>query len=234
MKQKLNTGKHMEFQISRGSNRAVAAAGEAVLGLPSGQSTPMEDHEASSFYDEIPPLFFVLADAFCTHLKSEDAAGIDVILEQSQIFGLCFASGISQRNWFAMREASNYILVSLGLEPDPLEESLKMPLPQRKNQEQKQEKPGHVYILTNPSFPELVKIGYTCMTVAARVRQLSSSTSTPTPFVITASFTTDTPVTHEARIHALLAAYRMPGREFFSVPESNAIATCKAVIGGVA
>lgn len=30
MKQKINTGKHMEFQISRGSNRAVAAAGEAI------------------------------------------------------------------------------------------------------------------------------------------------------------------------------------------------------------
>jgi hypothetical protein len=127
-----------------------------------------------------------------------------------------------------MHEASNYILTSLGLEPDPLEE----PEPRQPTllTSARQEANGHVYVLSNQSLPGLLKIGYTCLTVAERVRQLSRSTSIPRPFEVVASFETATPIAHEAEIHALLAMHRTPGREFFSIGEVDAVAACKAVI----
>ena len=187
--------------------------------------------DGTPFYDGIPPLFFVLADAFCDHLKREDAAGRDVILRQHHISGLCFASGVNQRNWLAMHEASNYVLISLGLEPDPLDEPPQFVQPPRKS---KPETPGHIYILSNPTLPGLVKIGYTCRAVAERVRHLSSSTSIPAPFKVVASFKTATPVSHEAKAHALLAPHRQPGREFFSITEAEAVAVCESIIGEAA
>lgn len=189
--------------------------------------------EGVPFCDGIPPLFFVVADAFCEHLKSLDAAGEKVVLEQHHIYGLSLTAGINQRNTRALHEALNYILVTLGLEPDLWIE----PEPIRWAKEASKsepESPGYVYILSNPTLPGLVKIGYTRKSVAERVRHLSSSTSIPAPFKVVASFHTATPVAHEAEAHARLAPHRQPGREFFAVSEAQAIAACKSIIGEAA
>ena len=52
---------------------------------------------------------------------------------------------------------------------------------------EKREKIGSVYILTNPSFPEYVKIGY-ANNVEERVKRLNSSSATPYPFRVYAVY----------------------------------------------
>ena len=44
-----------------------------------------------------------------------------------------------------------------------------------------EQKPGYIYILTNPSFPDYVKIGY-ADDVKSRLKQLNRSESTPFAF----------------------------------------------------
>ncbi len=43
---------------------------------------------------------------------------------------------------------------------------------------------GFVYLLSNPSMPNIVKIGSTERTIKERISELSSVTSLPTPFVV--------------------------------------------------
>lgn len=43
-------------------------------------------------------------------------------------------------------------------------------------------KTGYIYILTNPALPGMLKIGKTERNPLDRIRELSSSTSVPTPF----------------------------------------------------
>ena len=50
---------------------------------------------------------------------------------------------------------------------------------------------GYIYILTNPSFPDYVKIGY-ADDVATRVKQLNSTAATPYAFRIYATYETET------------------------------------------
>lgn len=85
---------------------------------------------------------------------------------------------------------------------------------------------GSVYVLFNPSMPNLVKIGQTKRSPEERAKEISSSTGVPVPFVVAyeASF-------HDCReaehyIHQLLEAkgYRIsPTREFFELPLKDAI-----------
>lgn len=80
-----------------------------------------------------------------------------------------------------------------------------------------------VYILTNPSMPGLVKIGRT-QNLQARVAALSAATSTPEPFVIAyAAYVEDASFVERA-LHAAFSMHRMPGREFFRISPTNAIA----------
>ena len=46
---------------------------------------------------------------------------------------------------------------------------------------------GYIYILTNPSFPDYVKIGYSD-NVEARLRQLKSTECTPFAFRVYATY----------------------------------------------
>ena len=46
---------------------------------------------------------------------------------------------------------------------------------------------GYIYIMTNPSFPEYVKIGY-AKDVKARLRQLNRSESLPFAFRVYATY----------------------------------------------
>ena len=61
---------------------------------------------------------------------------------------------------------------------------------------------GYIYILTNPSFPDYVKIGY-ADDVESRVRQLNRSECTPYAFRIYATYETETRLT-DLRLHTMI------------------------------
>ncbi|PTM40616.1 GIY-YIG nuclease family protein [Bosea sp. 124] len=77
---------------------------------------------------------------------------------------------------------------------------------------------GSVYVLSNPSMPDLLKVGFTTGAVSKRAADLSGVTGVPTGFTIEWV----QPVTGDARAveqraHAHLAAHRT-GKEFYRVP----------------
>ena len=76
---------------------------------------------------------------------------------------------------------------------------------------------GFVYVLTNESFPGLVKIGMTTQSsVEKRVRQLS--TGVPTPFVVAYKASVPNPKHTERVLHSVFDDCRVTeGREFFRV-----------------
>ena len=65
-----------------------------------------------------------------------------------------------------------------------------------------QEKQGVIYILTNPSFPEYVKIGY-ADDVNERVHQLNRSECTPFAFRVYATYDVNVRVT-DLKIHNII------------------------------
>lgn len=84
---------------------------------------------------------------------------------------------------------------------------------------------GFVYILLNPSYPDLVKIGLTERTSEERARELRT-TGVPTEFlVIYDELVSDCRAVEDA-VHRRLAGYRVShDREFFRVPIKEAIRT---------
>ncbi len=77
---------------------------------------------------------------------------------------------------------------------------------------------GWVYALNNVSLPGQYKIGATVHDPALRVKQLSASTSVPTPFSLVYSRYVAFPFMVESAIHRALAQYRVnDSREFFQV-----------------
>ncbi len=77
---------------------------------------------------------------------------------------------------------------------------------------------GYVYILTNPSMPGLVKIGFTNQyKLDYRLTDLWM-TGVPEPFTLEASYKTRDALNVEKTIHKLLDKYRYnPLREFFKI-----------------
>lgn len=61
---------------------------------------------------------------------------------------------------------------------------------------------GYIYILTNPSFPDYVKIGY-ADDVESRVRQLNRSECTPYAFRVYATYETEARLT-DLRLHTMI------------------------------
>jgi hypothetical protein len=43
---------------------------------------------------------------------------------------------------------------------------------------------GYIYIMINPSMPDIVKIGKTTRTAESRLKELGAATGVPTPFVL--------------------------------------------------
>jgi hypothetical protein len=77
---------------------------------------------------------------------------------------------------------------------------------------------GSVYCLTNPSMPDICKIGMTDRRVEERVEELSN-TSVPTPFEVAFAKLVNNPKQKEKMIHKLLSAHRInKKREFFNYP----------------
>ena len=90
---------------------------------------------------------------------------------------------------------------------------------------------GFIYVLSNPSMPGLLKIGFSIRNVAERVAELSSSTGIPSDFVFEALFASPAAQEDEYRIHEALSAYRQGTKEFFRIRPGEAIRKIMQVIG---
>ena len=87
---------------------------------------------------------------------------------------------------------------------------------------------GFIYVLSNPSLPSL-KIGKTKADPSQRVKELTGSTSIPTPFVIEYYAYVEDFDAKEREIHQVLADARVnKNREFFEVDIASAIGTIEA------
>jgi hypothetical protein len=87
---------------------------------------------------------------------------------------------------------------------------------------------GTVYILSNPSMPGLLKIGWTDRNPADRVAELSASTGVPTAFVLEFHTSLDDAQSAERKIHMRFGEQRVNGsREFFSVSLTEVVAELK-------
>lgn len=78
---------------------------------------------------------------------------------------------------------------------------------------------GYLYCLSNPSMPDLLKVGMTERTPEDRVKELFK-TGVPTPFKIEFAKQVSEPKQKEKTLHALLSQYTervYPKREFFRV-----------------
>lgn len=83
---------------------------------------------------------------------------------------------------------------------------------------------GFVYIFSNPSMPNIVKIGSTERSVKQRLDELSSTTGVPTPFHIEYSLLIENPRELEFNLHEEFAKYRINGnREFFNIAPEVAV-----------
>jgi hypothetical protein len=89
---------------------------------------------------------------------------------------------------------------------------------------------GYIYILSNPSMPNLVKIGFTYRRVEERLLELSGATGVPTPFTIEYYCLTADVEDVEKLVHSRFSSNRRPSREFFAVSLSEAVAFIDSVI----
>ena len=81
---------------------------------------------------------------------------------------------------------------------------------------------GYIYILSNPAFNNLLKIGFTNETIEERMKQLNT-TGVPLPFILEAAFLVQDAITTEQHIHTALAEFRLESnREFFKIQTSEA------------
>lgn len=79
---------------------------------------------------------------------------------------------------------------------------------------------GFVYLARNASMPGLYKIGSTSNSPTFRIRQLSSSTSVPSPFELMGYCEIEIPRNFEAQLHKDYAEYRnSKNREFFRLSD---------------
>ena len=90
---------------------------------------------------------------------------------------------------------------------------------------------GIVYVLKNPAFPNLVKIGITTRDqVSVRMAELYT-TGVPLPFKCVFAGKVDDPKKIETALHHAFTNTRVnPSREFFDIDESQAIAILKLLV----
>lgn len=87
---------------------------------------------------------------------------------------------------------------------------------------------GYIYVLSNPSISNGLKIGFTKRPVEERVKELSSSTGVPTPFVIEYWKLTNDVEGVERLVHKELGQFRLnSNREFFNVALEVAVDAIK-------
>ena len=92
---------------------------------------------------------------------------------------------------------------------------------------------GFVYILTNPSMPDLVKIGCTTRTPEDRAEEISRGTGVPSKFHVAYKQPVSNPFETERLLHAHLAEQRVnQTREFFDLSLDEAIKLVHEIYGG--
>ena len=80
-----------------------------------------------------------------------------------------------------------------------------------------------VYILSNPSLPNMLKIGYTKGEPETRAKQVSSSTGVALPYKVEWAFQCFNGFQLEQEVHRELESYRVNHRkEFFDIPLDEA------------
>lgn len=88
---------------------------------------------------------------------------------------------------------------------------------------------GYLYILTNPSFPDWIKIGR-CTHLEKRINSLSNNTCLPFPFECFYACRVRTPGKVEATLHYIFNQFRLsPKREFFDVDPERVIAALSLI-----
>ena len=76
----------------------------------------------------------------------------------------------------------------------------------------------YVYVLTNNSYGENLKIGKTKKSVEERAKELSKDTGVLTPFIPVMKIKTNDCTSLEQKIHSYLTSYRTnPKKEFFKI-----------------
>ena len=84
---------------------------------------------------------------------------------------------------------------------------------------------GFVYILSNPAYNSLLKIGQTYRSIEERIVELNSGTGIPSPFQLEAYFLSENPSQDESILHKELTTNRInQRREFFEIDILKAIA----------
>jgi|TARA_R100000081_G_C4794519_1_gene159903 hypothetical protein len=80
-----------------------------------------------------------------------------------------------------------------------------------------------VYILSNPSLPNMLKIGYTKNEPEVRAKQISASTGVALPYKVEWAFQCFNGEQLEQEVHHELETYRVnQNREFFDIPLDEA------------
>jgi hypothetical protein len=86
---------------------------------------------------------------------------------------------------------------------------------------------GWVYVISNDSMPDLVKVGYSTKDSKARAVELSG-TGSPTPFRVRYDALVFEPRSIEGKVHAKLSSFRA-GKEWFRCPPTIAINAIKEI-----
>ena len=82
---------------------------------------------------------------------------------------------------------------------------------------------GYVYLMINPAFPDLIKIGRTAKTTDERASELFT-TGTPGKFIVAFELLVEDCIELEREMHELFSEYRYAeNREFFQIPLKEAI-----------
>lgn len=91
-------------------------------------------------------------------------------------------------------------------------------------------KHGIVYVMSNPSMPEMVKIGITQQSVERRKNTLSRSTAVPTPFEVEHECEVDDCQQVEKALHTAFRPWRVSDkREFFRIKPYQVIAILELI-----
>ena len=90
---------------------------------------------------------------------------------------------------------------------------------------------GWVYVLSNPTFPELVKVGYTDKPVERRIDELND-TAIPTPFTKEYEALVNGANEVEKKAHSLLSEYKYK-KEFFKCTPQVAVNAIKRAADGL-
>jgi hypothetical protein len=89
-----------------------------------------------------------------------------------------------------------------------------------------------IYVLSNPTYPGLLKIGYTRKEIGIRIKDLSKATGVPTPFKLEYIFRCSNGMELESEIHRHLKEFRPNNqREFFDITLNQAVEAVK-FLGG--